>query len=110
MLGHFVRDRFRLGLWYFTKTGTNFKDTNGEFVETVHYTLKKHEERKGFSTKRKLGTDHHLRKAHRSISVFNAMKMGSTPQKDMMINRKRKTSISSPMSSPRSDPPSAKGQ
>ena len=27
--------------WYFTKTGTNFKDTNGEFVETVHYTLKK---------------------------------------------------------------------
>ena len=48
-----------------------------------------------------------LLKAHRSISAFNALKMGSTPQKEMVINQKRKTSISSPLSSPRSDHPSS---
>ena len=93
-------------LSYFTKTGKNFKDTNGEFVETVHYTLKKHEEKKGFAVKRKLGTDPHILKAHISISSFDALKMGSIPQKNMMINIKRTTSLSSPRSSPRSDPPS----
>ena len=66
---------------YFTNTGTNFKDRHGEFVETVHYTLKKHEERKEFSTKRKSGTDHHLLKSNRSITEFNAMKMASTLRK-----------------------------
>ena len=28
-------------MWYFKQTGKNFKDTNGEFGETVHSTFKK---------------------------------------------------------------------
>ena len=34
--------------FYFSKTGKNFKDTNGEFGETCHSTLKMFEKQKGF--------------------------------------------------------------
>ena len=39
--------------FYFETKGKNFKDTNGEFGETLHYTLKKHEQDHGYSVKRK---------------------------------------------------------
>ena len=37
--------------WYFIKTGKKFKDTNGEFVETVHYTLKNMKNKKDLQYK-----------------------------------------------------------
>ena len=98
---HIIIHHYR---WYFTNTGKKFKDTNGEFGETVHSTFKKFELGRGFKVSRKLATDHHLLKAHQSISTFNALKMGGTPAKKMSI-RKRKTSTSS--SSPRSSPTSS---
>ena len=98
---HIILHHYR---WYFTTTGKKFKNTNGEFGETVHSTFKKFELGRGFKVSRKLGTDHHLLKAHQSISTFNALKMGGTPAKTMSI-RKRKTSTSS--SSPRSSPTSS---
>ena len=70
---------------YFEKMGKIFRDTNCESVETVHSSVKKHEEKKGFVTKRKLGTTHHVKRAHQSISSFNALKMGSTPPREMVL-------------------------
>ena len=70
---------------HFKNMGENFKETNGESVETVHSSIKKHEEKKGFVNKIKLGTTHHLKRAHQSISSFNALKMGSTPPRDIVI-------------------------
>ena len=32
-------------MWYFVEMGTNFHDTNGEYVEAVHYSLDGHEEK-----------------------------------------------------------------
>ena len=71
--------------------------------ETVHSTFKKFELGRGMKVSRKLATDHHLLKAHQSISTFNALKMGGTPTSQMRI-RPRTTSTSS--SSPRSSPSS----
>ena len=34
---HVILDHFE---WYFKNTGTNFRNTNGEFLEAVHYSLK----------------------------------------------------------------------
>ena len=98
---HIIIHHYR---WYFNKTGKNFKDTNGEFGETVHSTFKKFELGRGFKVSRNLATDHHLLKAHQSISTFNALKMGGSPASKFSI-RRRKTSVSS--SSPRSSPPSS---
>ena len=97
---HIILHHYR---WYFLKTGIFFKDTNGEFGETVHSTFKKFELGRGMKVSRKLATDHHLLKAHQSISTFNALKMGGTPTSQMRI-RPRTTSTSS--SSPRSSPSS----
>ena len=65
--------------------GTNFKNTNGECGETLHSTLKKHEQNHGYSIKRKKGTPHHLSTAHKSISHINATKMGSPATKKMRL-------------------------
>ena len=94
--------------YYFKIMGKNVKDTNGEFTETLHSTLKKHEVRKGFTVKKKLGTHTHLVKAIQSITSFNSIGIGFTPSKDMTLRRKRSSSSSSsssdnssPASSPR---------
>jgi hypothetical protein len=71
--------------FYFETKGKNFKDTNGEFGETLHYTLKKHEQDHGYSVKRKKGTPHHRGKAFMNISHFNATKMGSPATKKMRL-------------------------
>ena len=89
-------------LWYFEKTGKNFKETNGEFTETVHSSIKKWEQKKNFHVKRRLGSDHHLLRSFQSISSFNAVRMGSTPNKEM--GKRRKTISESSESSPRSSP------
>ena len=102
---HIIIHHYR---WYFTNTGIFFKDTNGEFGETVHSTLKKFELGRGFKVSRRIGTDHHLLKAHQSISSFNALKMGGTPAKSMSIRKRKTSTSSSPSSSPRSSPTSTR--
>ena len=37
---HVILDHY---MWYFKEMGTNFHDTNGEYVEAVHYSLEGHE-------------------------------------------------------------------
>ena len=38
--------------FYFKTTGTNFRNTNGEFFEAVYYSLKRHEVEHGYVVKR----------------------------------------------------------
>ena len=49
---HVILEHFS---WYFENSGTNFRLTNGEFVEAGHYTKKRHEVDHGFVTKKKTG-------------------------------------------------------
>ena len=88
--------------FYFSKTGTNFKDTNGEFGETCHSTLKKFEKQKGFYRAKNFGSDDALISAHQSHSTFIAMKMGSTSRSSSL--RRPSSRSSSPGSSPRFSP------
>ena len=85
--------------FYFEKTGKNFKDTNGEFGETLHSTLKNFEARKGFTIKRRIGDDRAVITGHQSISTINALHMGSFRAKDMTL-RSPASSLRSPASSP----------
>ena len=73
--------------------GKNFHDTNGEYVEAVHYSLEGHEDKKKFKVTRNIGTDEHLKKAINSHSSFNSLRVGS-PQRKMSI---RKRSPNSPL-------------
>ena len=74
--------------------GVKFKDTNGEFRETLHSTLTFFEARKGFCIKKNIGSDHALMTGHQSISTINAINMGSFRPEEMTLR--------SPASSPRS--------
>ena len=81
--------------WYFENTGTNFRNTNGEFVEAAHYSLKNHEIDHGYVVKKKQGTPHHLLKAFQSLSSFNSMRVGGTPPQEFTL-RKPSTPSSTP--------------
>ena len=76
--------------------GKNFHDTNGEYVEAVHYSLDGHEESRKYKVKRILGSDEHLKRALKSHISFNSMKVGS-PKRIMTLKR------NSPQSSPLSN-------
>ena len=62
---HVILDHY---LWYFAEMGKNFHDTNGEYVEAVHYSLQGHEDSRKFKVVRNIGTDSHLKKALSSHS------------------------------------------
>ena len=51
------------------KEGKNFKNSKGEFGETLHST--KHEQKHGYSVMRKLATPDHKWKPQKSISHIN---------------------------------------
>ena len=70
---------------YFQMTNTTMKDTNGEFVETLHSTLRIHEENHGYKIVRRLGTKSHLKKAHESLVSFNSIKAGFSPAHDFIL-------------------------
>ena len=63
--------------FYFSQMGKNFRETNGEFGETCHSTLKKFEKMKGFYRTQNFASDDALVSAHQSHSTFIAMKMWS---------------------------------
>ena len=56
---------------YFETNGVTFKATNGEFVESLHNSLRRHEETKKYV--KKLGSAGHVKKSMGSISTFNTM-------------------------------------
>ena len=63
------------------------KDTNGEFVETLHSTLRVHEENHGFKIVRKLGSNGHLKKALAShvSHTHNSLRGGFSPARDFVL-------------------------
>ena len=73
---------------YFDLTNTTMRDTNGEFVETFHSSLRIHEENHGFKIVRKLGTAPHFRKAKQSLVMFNSKRAGFSPPKDLTLRKK----------------------
>ena len=73
---------------YFEMTNTTMRVTNGEFVETLHNSLRIHEENHGFKVVRKLGSATHLRKAKQSLVMFNSKRAGFSPPKDLTLRRK----------------------
>ena len=58
---------------YFNITGTNFKDTNEEFTETMHSKVRKSEECHGLKVVKKLGTPVHEKKSFRSVAMINTL-------------------------------------
>ena len=84
--------------WYFNKTGKNFKNTNGEYVEAVHSSLKKHERDHGFVVKKRQGTPQHRQKSLQSHVTYNSMRIGATSPMEFTLRKKSK---SPPSSTPR---------
>ena len=76
----------------FHQDGKNFKDTNGEFSETFHSTTKTFEKLKVYVRNRNLSSDNALKTAHKSHSIFLALKMGS-PSRSLEIRSPRSSPI-----------------
>ena len=72
---------------YFQLTNTTMRDTNGEFVENLHSSLRTHEENHGYKVVRRLGTPSHLKLAHESLVTFNSLKAGHSPAHELMIRK-----------------------
>ena len=81
---------------YFEETGTNFRDTNGEYTEAIHSSLKIHERNHNFTTKRKLGTPHHRERALQSHTSYNSVRAGGISPEELTL---RSRGTSSPASS-----------
>ena len=81
---HIILDHYKD---YFEWTAKTFRHTNGEFVESSHYTIKKEEATHGFKVKRTIGTPGHLEKSFKSIVWHNTRRAGFTsPSKFMLRN------------------------
>ena len=63
---HVIIDHY---VWYFKEMNKNFYDTNGEYVEAVHYSLDGHEKTRNLKVKRNLGSDEHLERALNSFTA-----------------------------------------
>ena len=67
---------------YFDWTGKTFRHTNGEFVESSHYSIKNADITHGFKVKRALGTQIHKEKSLKSIIWHNTKRAGFTKSSD----------------------------
>ena len=63
--------------FYFSITGKTLKDTNGEYVEALHNTLRIHEDVHGYKVVRKIGTPGHVQKSQKSLSHLNVRMAGA---------------------------------
>ena len=88
-------------------TGKTFRDTNGEFIETVHSSLRIHEESHGYKVVKQIGSPGHLKKSQQSITSFNSLRAGFCSPKDFTLRRKSSPHSSSPSPSPLSSPRSS---
>ena len=96
---HVVIDHYK---FYFESTGKTLRETNGEFTETCHHTLRKSEECHGQKIVRKIATPIHQYQSLKSITNHNSKKIGSPLP---AIQRVKKTTPStSPLASPEFSP------
>ena len=73
---------------YFELSGLTFRDTNGEFSEAIHISLRIHEERLGFKVVKKMGTIIQLQKSLQSLTTFNSKRAGLTSSKEFRLRSK----------------------
>ena len=78
---HVIIDHY---VWYFKQMNKNFYETNGEYLEAVHYSLDGLEKTRNLKVKRNLGSDEHLKRALKSHIFFNFLRIGS-PDREMTI-------------------------
>ena len=83
--------------FYFSITGKTLKDTNGEYVEALHNTLRIHEDVHRYKVVRKIGTEGHIKKSHKSLSTLNVRMAGFSPSENFTL---RRSSPHSPAQSP----------
>ena len=69
----------------------------GEFVETLHSSLRKYEETHGFKIVRKKGTPTHETQAKRCLTSYNSRRAGFSPAQDLTLRRNFKSPASSPL-------------
>ena len=74
---------------YFECTGQSLADTNGEFVESAHYSLKKHERNCNYKVVNNLGSLIHKQKYLQSLSTFNVRRAGFTAGADFRIRKSK---------------------
>ena len=68
-------------------TCITMKATNGEFVETVHSSLRRYEETHGTKIVRKKGTPQHLIQSVRTLTGYNSRRAGYSPAHEMTIRK-----------------------
>ena len=78
---------------YFDWTGKTMRFTNGEFVESTHYSIKNEEKTHNFKVKRLMGTPKHLEKSMKSLVWHNSRRVGMTSPEKLKLRR----SVHSPM-------------
>ena len=78
---------------YFDWTGKTMRFTNGEFVESTHYSIKNEEKTHNFKVKRLMGTPKHLGKSMKSLVWHNSRRVWMTPPEKLKLRR----SVHSPM-------------
>ena len=82
-------------------TGETFKETNGEFTETAHSTLRKEEEVHNLKIVRKVGTPIHQYRSLKVLTLHNSTKIGGN-----LEGVRKKYKMKTPSSSLRSLTPS----
>ena len=87
---HVIIDHY---VWYFKQMNKNFYETNGEYVEAVHYSLDGHEKTRNLKVKRNLGSDEHLKRALKSHISFNSLRIGSPDRKMTIRNNSPKSPL-----------------
>ena len=71
--------------FFFKETGLTMRHTNGEFTESLHSTLKKHEEIHNFKMVKNLGTPVHQSKSMTNFLFFNARRIGIFTKSERII-------------------------
>ena len=72
---HIIVDHY---LEYFHLAGKTLHHTNGEFVESTHFSVKNEDKVNGFKVKRVLGTPVHVDKSFYSMVWHNSKRVGLT--------------------------------
>ena len=77
---------------YFEANGTNFKPTNGEHHESLNYSLKMFERKKGHQVcRKKIESFMHQQKYLVSILTFNVLWAGFIPQQEFRLRKRERT-------------------
>ena len=71
----------------FDMTQKSMRFTNGEFVESTHYSIKNEERTHNFKVKRMMGTPIHLEKSKKSLVWHNSRRLGMTPPEKLRLRR-----------------------